>query len=134
MTGGIRGPGLGGSGGDRMTSGTSGVSIMPGHYFVFRYTVNLYNGGRSSSADPVPAYESGARVLDDRLELAAAGLDHGPGPGIVLVGPALDTDPRKAATQLSAYDAAGTERVILAPSGTSWQHDYEFAGNLPAGL
>jgi hypothetical protein len=85
MTGGIRGPGLGGSGGDRMTSGTSGVSIMPGHYFVFRYTVNLYNGRRSSSADPVPAYESGARVLDDRLELAAAGLDHGPGPGVVLV-------------------------------------------------
>jgi hypothetical protein len=38
-----------------MTSGTSGVWVMPGHYFVFRYTVNLYNGRRSSSVDPVPA-------------------------------------------------------------------------------
>jgi hypothetical protein len=85
MTGGIREPGPGGSGGSRMTSETSGVSIMPGHYFVFRYTVNLYNGWRSSSADPVSAYESGARVLDDRLELAATGLDHGPGSGVVLV-------------------------------------------------
>jgi hypothetical protein len=51
-----------------------------------------------------------------------------------VVGPALDPDPGKAATQLSAYAAAGTERVILAPSGTSWQHGYEFAGNLQAEL
>ena len=48
MTGGIRGPGPGRSGGSRMTSGTSGVSIMPGGYFVSRYTVNLYTGKRSS--------------------------------------------------------------------------------------
>ena len=57
-----------------------------------------------------------------------------PVPRATVVGPALDTDPRKAATQLSAYAAAGTERVILAPSGTSWQHDYEFAGKLQAAL
>ena len=50
------GPRPGGSGGSRMTSGTSGVWIMLGHYFVSRYTVNLYTGRRSSSADPVPAF------------------------------------------------------------------------------
>jgi alkanesulfonate monooxygenase SsuD/methylene tetrahydromethanopterin reductase-like flavin-dependent oxidoreductase (luciferase family) len=57
-----------------------------------------------------------------------------PVPRATVVGPALDIDPRKAATQLSAYAAAGTERVILAPSGTSWQHGYEFAGSLQAEL
>jgi hypothetical protein len=51
-----------------------------------------------------------------------------------VVGPALDTDPRKAAAQLSAYAAAGAERVILAPTGAGWQRDYEFAGRLRAAL
>jgi alkanesulfonate monooxygenase SsuD/methylene tetrahydromethanopterin reductase-like flavin-dependent oxidoreductase (luciferase family) len=51
-----------------------------------------------------------------------------------VVGPALDTNPQKAAVQLSAYAASGTERVILAPTGTSWQRDYEFAGKLQAAL
>jgi alkanesulfonate monooxygenase SsuD/methylene tetrahydromethanopterin reductase-like flavin-dependent oxidoreductase (luciferase family) len=55
-------------------------------------------------------------------------------PGASVVGPALAADPGKAAAQLSAYAAAGTERVILAPSGAGWQQDYEFAGQLRAAL
>ena len=55
-------------------------------------------------------------------------------PRASVVGPALDSDPRKAVAQLSAYATAGTERVILAPSGAGWQHDYEFAGTLRAAL
>jgi hypothetical protein len=55
-------------------------------------------------------------------------------PPATVVGPALAADPRNAAAQLSAYAEAGTERVILAPSGAGWQHDYEFAGELRAAL
>jgi alkanesulfonate monooxygenase SsuD/methylene tetrahydromethanopterin reductase-like flavin-dependent oxidoreductase (luciferase family) len=55
-----------------------------------------------------------------------------PVPSASVVGPALDSDPRKAAAQLAAYAAAGAERVILAPSGNGWQQDYEFAGRLQA--
>ena len=40
----VPGPSPGGPGGSRLASGTSGVWIMPGHYFVSRYTVKLYNG------------------------------------------------------------------------------------------
>lgn len=57
-----------------------------------------------------------------------------PVPSASVVGPALDSDPGKAAAQLAAYAAAGTERVILAPSGTDWQRDYEFAGQVQAAL
>jgi hypothetical protein len=57
-----------------------------------------------------------------------------PVPRASVVGPALDTDPRKAAAQLSAYAAAGAERVLLAPSGAGWQRDYEIAGKLRAAL
>ena len=39
--------------------------------------------------------------------------------------------PGKAAAQLAAYAEAGTERVILIPSG-DWQRDYERAGELLA--
>jgi alkanesulfonate monooxygenase SsuD/methylene tetrahydromethanopterin reductase-like flavin-dependent oxidoreductase (luciferase family) len=55
-------------------------------------------------------------------------------PHVTVVGPVLDPDPAKAAAQLSAYSAAGTERVILAPTGADWQRDYEFAGRLLAAL
>jgi hypothetical protein len=54
--------------------------------------------------------------------------------GASVVGSTLDTDPRKAAAQLSVYAAAGTKRVILAPSVVGWQHDYEFAGKPRAAL
>ncbi len=83
MTSGVRRPG---PGGEHMTSGTSGVWIMLAHYFVSRYTVNLYNGRRSSSADPVAAFRGlvGAG-LDHGLEPPAAGLDDHPGSRVVLV-------------------------------------------------
>jgi alkanesulfonate monooxygenase SsuD/methylene tetrahydromethanopterin reductase-like flavin-dependent oxidoreductase (luciferase family) len=49
-----------------------------------------------------------------------------------VVGPQLDTEPRRAAEQLSAYEAAGTRQVILAPTGTGWRADYEFAAAVRA--
>jgi alkanesulfonate monooxygenase SsuD/methylene tetrahydromethanopterin reductase-like flavin-dependent oxidoreductase (luciferase family) len=57
-----------------------------------------------------------------------------PTPRATVVGPALDADLGKAAAQLSAYEAVGTERVILVPSEAGWQRDYEFAGELRAVL
>ena len=54
-----------------------------------------------------------------------------PVPRATVVGPVLDADPGKAAAQLAAYAEAGTERVILVPSG-DWQRDYERAGELLA--
>jgi alkanesulfonate monooxygenase SsuD/methylene tetrahydromethanopterin reductase-like flavin-dependent oxidoreductase (luciferase family) len=63
-------------------------------------------------------------------ELAAG---HGrPTPRATVVGPVLDADPGKAAAQLAGYAEAGTERVILVPSGADWQRDYERAGQLLA--
>jgi len=46
-----------------------------------------------------------------------------------VVAPQLDGDPQHAADQLQAYEAAGTERIILAPTG-DWRHDYEQAAKL----
>jgi alkanesulfonate monooxygenase SsuD/methylene tetrahydromethanopterin reductase-like flavin-dependent oxidoreductase (luciferase family) len=64
-------------------------------------------------------------------ELAAG---HGrPAPQATVVGPVLDADPGKAAAQLAAYAEAGTERVILIPSG-DWQRDYEHAAELLGAL
>lgn len=57
-----------------------------------------------------------------------------PVPSANVVGPSLDGDPRKAAEQISAYAAAGAERVILAPAGADWQRSYEYAGALRAAL
>ena len=57
-----------------------------------------------------------------------------PTPRATVVGPTLDTDPRKAAARLSAYAAAGTQRVILAPTGADWQRGYEFAATVRAAL
>jgi Luciferase-like monooxygenase len=37
-------------------------------------------------------------------------------------------------TGKAAYEAAGTERVILVPSESGWQRDYEFAADLRAAL
>jgi alkanesulfonate monooxygenase SsuD/methylene tetrahydromethanopterin reductase-like flavin-dependent oxidoreductase (luciferase family) len=59
---------------------------------------------------------------------------HGrPAPRATVVGPVLDADPGKAAARLAAYAEAGTERVILIPSG-DWQRDYERAGHLLSAL
>jgi hypothetical protein len=45
----------------------------------------------------------------------------------------VDPDPLRAAEELAAYDAAGTERVTLAPCG-GWRRDYEHAAKLRAAL
>jgi alkanesulfonate monooxygenase SsuD/methylene tetrahydromethanopterin reductase-like flavin-dependent oxidoreductase (luciferase family) len=77
----------------------------------------------------LPADEVAARL--STLGELAAGLGR-PAPRLTVVGPVLDADPGKAAAQLAAYAEAGTERVILIPSG-DWQRDYERAGELLAG-
>ena len=43
-----------------------------------------------------------------------------------VVAPQLDGDPLE---QLAAYEAAGTERIILPPTG-DWHHDYDQAADL----
>jgi alkanesulfonate monooxygenase SsuD/methylene tetrahydromethanopterin reductase-like flavin-dependent oxidoreductase (luciferase family) len=88
-----------------------------------------YGDGWLSVALPPGEVASNLAVLSD---LAA---QHGrPVPRATVVGPVLGTDLGEAATQLAAYEAAGTERVILAPSRAGWQRDYEFAGELRAAL
>ncbi|WP_067699730.1 LLM class flavin-dependent oxidoreductase [Nocardia jejuensis] len=54
-----------------------------------------------------------------------------PTPSITVVAPVLPEDPRQAAEQLMRYDAAGVERVILAPT-PQWRDGYEFAGRIRA--
>jgi len=76
----------------------------------------------------LPAEEVASR-LSELGELAAG--QGRPVPALTVVGPVLDADPGKAAAQLAAYAEAGTERVILIPSG-DWQRDYERAGELLA--
>jgi alkanesulfonate monooxygenase SsuD/methylene tetrahydromethanopterin reductase-like flavin-dependent oxidoreductase (luciferase family) len=87
-----------------------------------------YGDGWISVALPPAEVASSLSALG---ELAAG---HGrPVPRATVVGPVLDADPRKAAARLAAYAEAGTERVILVPSG-DWQRDYERAGELLAAL
>jgi alkanesulfonate monooxygenase SsuD/methylene tetrahydromethanopterin reductase-like flavin-dependent oxidoreductase (luciferase family) len=70
-------------------------------------------------------------ALEEINRLAA---DNGrPAIRATVVAPQLDTDPLRAADQLAAYDAAGTQRVIIAPSG-DWRRDYEHAAKLRAAL
>ena len=54
-----------------------------------------------------------------------------PMPRLTVVGQVLDADPGQAAAQLAAYAEAGTERVILIPSG-DWPR--ERAGRGAAGF
>jgi alkanesulfonate monooxygenase SsuD/methylene tetrahydromethanopterin reductase-like flavin-dependent oxidoreductase (luciferase family) len=66
-------------------------------------------------------------------EVGRLAAEHGrPAPRAAVVGPAVDADPRRAAALLSAYEEAGAERVILAPTGADWRHDYEFAATVRA--
>ena len=51
-----------------------------------------------------------------------------------IVAPALATEPRPAAEQLGAYEAAGADRVILPPAGTDWRSGYEFAAAVRAAV
>ncbi|MEU1205645.1 LLM class flavin-dependent oxidoreductase [Nocardia sp. NPDC005825] len=53
-------------------------------------------------------------------------------PAVTVVAPALSTDPRRAADELVAYEAAGVERVVLAPTGPDWRSDYAFAADVRA--
>ncbi|WP_233434416.1 LLM class flavin-dependent oxidoreductase [Nocardia yamanashiensis] len=69
-------------------------------------------------------------LLNELRELAAR--HERPAPAVTIVAPALSTDPRSAAAELTAYEAAGVERVILAPTGPDWRRDYAFAGAVRA--
>lgn len=51
-------------------------------------------------------------------------------PAVTVVAPTLSTDPRRAADELLAYEAAGVERVVLAPTGPDWRSDYAFAAEV----
>jgi alkanesulfonate monooxygenase SsuD/methylene tetrahydromethanopterin reductase-like flavin-dependent oxidoreductase (luciferase family) len=75
--------------------------------------------------------EISARLAD--LNRLAAEKDRPPMKATV-VAPTLDANPKQAAADLAAYAAAGTERVILAPTGPDWQRDYEFAAKVRAAL
>ena len=86
-------------------------------------------------------YGNGWASLGLPAEEVAAGLaeigriagEHGRQPiKATIVGPEVDAGPRRAAAQLDAYEAAGVERVILAPTGTDWRRDYEFAASVRA--
>jgi hypothetical protein len=50
------------------------------------------------------------------------------------VAPELAAEPRRAAEQLSAYEAAGAGRVILPPAGPDWRSGYEFAAAVRAAV
>ena len=88
-----------------------------------------YGDGWPSIALPPEEVAAGLVALG---ELAAQQAR--PAPRATVVAPTLDTDLGKAVGQLAAYEAVGTERVILAPSASGWQRDYEFAGELRAAL
>lgn len=73
------------------------------------------------------------RVAQRLAEIAELSAGHGRAPvRATVVAPELDADPARAAEQLAEYEQAGTERVILAPTGPDWQRDYEHAGALRA--
>jgi len=66
--------------------------------------------------------------LAQLTELAA---EHArPVPTATVVAPILDADPARAAAQLAAYADAGTERVILPPSGPDWHATFETASKI----
>lgn len=66
-------------------------------------------------------------------EIGELAAEHGrPTIPATIVGPDLGKDPELGAARLADYEAAGVERVILAPTGTDWQRDYEFAAEVGA--
>ncbi|WP_133851136.1 LLM class flavin-dependent oxidoreductase [Labedaea rhizosphaerae] len=64
----------------------------------------------------------------------AAGLAEIGRPAVkaTIVAPAVGDDPKAAAELLAQYEAAGVERVILAPTGADFRRDYEFAAAIKA--
>lgn len=73
-----------------------------------------------------------ATNLETLRELADEHSREAPTPTVVA--PRLDADPALAAERLAAYAEAGTERVILAPTGPDWRRDYENAAQLRTAL
>lgn len=65
------------------------------------------------------------------LQEFAAQQERSPLP-VTVVAPQLAAAAEQAAEQLAAFEAAGVERVILAPTGPEWQRDYEFAAKVRA--
>jgi alkanesulfonate monooxygenase SsuD/methylene tetrahydromethanopterin reductase-like flavin-dependent oxidoreductase (luciferase family) len=64
-------------------------------------------------------------------QLAELAAEHArPTPTATVVAPILDADPARAAAQLSAYADAGTERVILPPTGPDWRATFETAAKI----
>jgi hypothetical protein len=55
-----------------------------------------------------------------------------PRPTVSIVAPPLDAELGKAAAQVAAYEKAGLERLILAPTGNGWERDYAWAAELRA--
>jgi alkanesulfonate monooxygenase SsuD/methylene tetrahydromethanopterin reductase-like flavin-dependent oxidoreductase (luciferase family) len=73
------------------------------------------------------------KVAEGLAEIGRLAAEHDRPPvRATIVGPEVDADPRRTAEMLSAYEAAGVERVILAPTGTDWRRDYEFAAQVRA--
>ncbi|MEU6646468.1 LLM class flavin-dependent oxidoreductase [Saccharomonospora sp. NPDC046836] len=86
-----------------------------------------YGDGWASIALPPEKIASGI------AEIGRLAAEHGrPAVKATVVAPEVDTDPQRVAAQLSAYEAAGAERVLLAPTGANWRHDYEFAAKVRA--
>lgn len=72
-------------------------------------------------------------IAEGLAEINRLAGEHGRPPvRATVVGPAVGTDPAEAAAGLAAFEAAGTERVILAPTGAHWRDDYAFAAKVRA--
>ncbi|MGC4944442.1 LLM class flavin-dependent oxidoreductase [Kribbella sp. DT2] len=57
-----------------------------------------------------------------------------PRPTVSIVAPQLDAELAKAVAQVAAYEEAGVERLILAPTGNGWERDYAWAAELQAAV
>lgn len=57
-----------------------------------------------------------------------------PRPSVTIVAPQVDADLATAVAQLAAYEEAGVERLILAPTGNGWERDYAAAAELQAAV
>ncbi|GAB2655223.1 LLM class flavin-dependent oxidoreductase [Nocardia goodfellowii] len=77
-----------------------------------------------------PGLENLPALLTELRELAQR--HERPTPAVTVVAPAVSTEPGVAAEELAAYEAAGVERVVLAPTGSDWRRDYAFAGEVRA--
>jgi alkanesulfonate monooxygenase SsuD/methylene tetrahydromethanopterin reductase-like flavin-dependent oxidoreductase (luciferase family) len=74
-------------------------------------------------------------VAEAEAELTSLAAEHGrAAPPATVVGPTVDPDPKRAASRLAEYAAAGAERVILPPTGPNWRRDYEFAARVRSEL